>query len=555
MAISEADLLALTRQVIKITDEGWRFGAAAADGGNATNLCDMNATLDPLLKGTRIAFFSAHVKQLRKDLLTFISKINEALRQSFLEYGQALNFPEESPGPAFKRIYRDYITNSKRVTSRGFVFGTPAAFTGTGNGEVVRCYFDEYGQVMEACTAEDKRIECTADANSRAPGIHQELFQITGESRGDALERRGTALVSSEFAALSSATALAMQFRNPSFSSFVPTASPTSPTAITDWTSSITVDGTNFAFRTGTAGTDYYRGYQGDTTPYALEVLETGTWALTQDLTANGVKFEEDGAYYFHIRFKRKTSADGNLVLTIGGVSATVDLTTKTNDVWYTLRIAMTADAWYRSFGGSQITLSIARTGSATTGTVVIDDFTAGKMFPADGGFWAVIGGSTPFKLADYTTVTDVAVLDVAAKIQRWHVDGPGGYLPSCPATPTAAPTAALAAAGAGNVNNGAHTYKKTWVDVNGKESGMGSGAAVTVVDKTTDGKVTVGRNETSPGAHIAYWRIYRSAAATTTPLYLLTTVAVGTSSYTDNTADASLPVTTAPAGVTYAEP
>src|ERR1700704_2028885 len=52
--------------------------------------------------------------------------------------------------------------------------------------------------------------------------------------------------------------------------------------------------------------------------------------------------------------------------------------------------------------------------------------------------------------------------------------------------------TAALAAAGAGNVDNGAHRYLATFVTADGETDAGVISAAVTVVDKTTNGKVAL---------------------------------------------------------------
>jgi hypothetical protein len=52
--------------------------------------------------------------------------------------------------------------------------------------------------------------------------------------------------------------------------------------------------------------------------------------------------------------------------------------------------------------------------------------------------------------------------------------------------------TCALAAAGAGNVDNGAHRYLATFVTADGETDAGAISAAVTVLDKTTNGKVAL---------------------------------------------------------------
>ena len=108
-------------------------------------------------------------------------------------------------------------------------------------------------------------------------------------------------------------------------------------------------------------------------------------------------------------------------------------------------------------------------------------------------------------------------------------------------AEPTPGPlTAALAGAGAGNVENGAHRYRVTFVTADGETDGGTISAAVTVADKTVDGKVALTAIPTG-GSLVTARKVYRTVAAGSTYL-LLTTLADNTTTiYTDNTADGSL--------------
>lgn len=102
------------------------------------------------------------------------------------------------------------------------------------------------------------------------------------------------------------------------------------------------------------------------------------------------------------------------------------------------------------------------------------------------------------------------------------------------------APTVALAGAGAGNVNNGSHIYSMTCVTEEG-ETENSSTNSVTVTDKTTNGKVTVTVPVCSHPSTVAR-KIWRGVANNAFSVYLLTTINDNTTtSYTDNTADASL--------------
>lgn len=102
------------------------------------------------------------------------------------------------------------------------------------------------------------------------------------------------------------------------------------------------------------------------------------------------------------------------------------------------------------------------------------------------------------------------------------------------------APTAALAGAGAGNVDNGAHRYLVTFVTADGETQAGTPSAAVTVADKTADGKVSLSAIPTG-GAAVTARKLYRTAAGGSTYLLLATIADNTTTTYTDNIADASL--------------
>jgi uncharacterized phiE125 gp8 family phage protein len=102
------------------------------------------------------------------------------------------------------------------------------------------------------------------------------------------------------------------------------------------------------------------------------------------------------------------------------------------------------------------------------------------------------------------------------------------------------APTVALAGAGAGNVENGAHRYRVTFVTADGETEGGTISAAVTVADKTTNGKVAISAIPTGGGA-VTSRKLYRTEAGGTTYLLLATIADNTTTTYTDNVADATL--------------
>jgi uncharacterized phiE125 gp8 family phage protein len=92
----------------------------------------------------------------------------------------------------------------------------------------------------------------------------------------------------------------------------------------------------------------------------------------------------------------------------------------------------------------------------------------------------------------------------------------------------------------AGNVDNGAHRYLATFVTAAGETQAGTPSAAVTVADKTVNGKVTVSAIPLG-GSAVTARKLYRTTAGGSTYLLLATLADNTTTSYTDNIADASL--------------
>jgi len=107
--------------------------------------------------------------------------------------------------------------------------------------------------------------------------------------------------------------------------------------------------------------------------------------------------------------------------------------------------------------------------------------------------------------------------------------------------TPPGACTGALAGAGAGNVDDGTHSYKITFVDADGETEGGTTSNIVTVADKSTDGQISLTSIPTGSGS-VTSRKIYRTIAGDTGNYKLVATLGDNvTTIYTDNTADAGL--------------
>jgi len=134
------------------------------------------------------------------------------------------------------------------------------------------------------------------------------------------------------------------------------------------------------------------------------------------------------------------------------------------------------------------------------------------------------------------TIVTPPATEPVSIQEVRAHLrlDVSAGEV-----APTA-PTVALAGDGAGNVEDGVHRYRVTFVTADGETEGGTISDAVTVADKAADGKVAVSAIPLG-GSAVTSRKVYRTEAGGS-DYKLLTTIADNTTTtYTDNTADAGL--------------
>ena len=123
------------------------------------------------------------------------------------------------------------------------------------------------------------------------------------------------------------------------------------------------------------------------------------------------------------------------------------------------------------------------------------------------------------------------------------------------PDAPETAPTDGLAGAGAGNVDNGLHSYKYTYVSPYGESDGSPVSDGVTVADKTVNGKVALTAVAVGPTGTTAR-KIYRTVAGDTGDYLLVATISDNsTTTYEDNVADASLGAALAAAADATATP
>jgi hypothetical protein len=248
----------------------------------------------------------------------------------------------------------------------------------------------------------------------------------------------------------------------------------------------------------------------GDTTP----TVGAGNSFVTANTGATSITNFDDGqaGQYLHIVFG---DANTTLVHNVTKINLTSDSNWNfaTNDA---ILLIKKGTVWYEVGRGGGGSGTVTGTGANTRVA-----------------YWAGTNTLSSDSAFTYTASTDTLTLD-------GNYIG-GGNIRFNSVSNASAPTVALAGAGAGNVDDGAHTYVVTFVTAVGETSGVNT-ATVTVVDQTSDGKVSITNIPTSTNALVTSRKIYRSTAGTTTPLYYHSTIANNTTTTaTDNTADASL--------------
>lgn len=552
-ALSESAVRTIWQKAIWIYEQQRRAAATTS----STNFITLQAALIAALSGDYVNDMTARIQGTRQKLTTILNDASSATEVVFRYYAQAIDTPETDVQSAITRVYNWFVTNSYTIPSRLFVWASPAAAGGnTGNGTIQRLNTDSDSNPIENQIADAKTAKCVADATSGTEK-NEENFEFRG---GAAATDNLTFAGSGKKTNIASLSARASQrfIRNASFSQGTPAGATAVPTDITSWTSSITVSGTNYEIIGGTGVNGFYRDFPGDTTPLALRLKATGTTTLSQNLETLRSSFSTAVPYYCHVAWRRKGTADGTLTLTLGASSTAVDITTGTADIWNILKIGLGAANWFKVFGNAGLSLSISRT-SATTGNVDIDDVVVAPMANFDGSWYSVIGGSTQFLLDDSFTFTDTEQGSAQAVpqgvLQSWLFRTSGRYLPAKTMAPLTACVAALAGAGAGNVENGNHSWKYTYVHSGGGESAPAATSNVlNVVDKTTNGQVSLTGITVGPTGTTAR-KVYRTVTGDAGNYKLVGTISDNvTTVMTDNVADASLGAN-APAALTVADP
>lgn len=418
MPPTQAEIQSEISKTIKPLEELRKFAGTHVAAGSSVNVGDnylnMEDTLVQALETSFSSEWTGALQAFRGDLVSAISRAPSMLAPGLREYGIFIAAPEVDIPTIMKRLHTYFSDNGVRVTSRQFVFGSPTFSGATGNGTINRLNKDERNFDIENQHADAKVAECIADEHSGAKkGEEVFLFQGGAPNR-DILKVAGSGKTL-RIKALSANDSFSF-IDNPSFSQ-LNGSSITSLSSVPGWTVGTAIANFNLD------QTNYYRAYDGDTTPAAVKFLTNDS--LTQDFNVRKATFNPNLPVYLQIAWNRSVgSCDGTLTLEFGTQSTSVVLAAQSG--WQILRMPIGTNQWMRNWNKVNPTVKITLSGR-TSGTLLVDDVVIGHYTPFDGSYYAVVGGSTQFLRTDKATWTDT---ETGSVIQHWIWRGTGFYLP-----------------------------------------------------------------------------------------------------------------------------
>lgn len=324
-------------------------------------------------------------------------------------------------------IYSGMTTAIETVKHRDYTYGA-FSYSGTGNGQLYRQVIDASGLNIEKGHTSTGAFQCKIinDAFSGADtGQERAIIEGTGLPPVDSLEpgeKPGTVLY---LIAKQSANGL---LRNGDFALYSLVGS---TYTLNYWTIN---DPDASAFSVSTV--EYYRkGLTGN----GYGVIFTLDNSITQSFSNLTADFDTSKPVFFIVRYKRLSSCDGQLILTLGSKNETIlDLTVMPNNVWTDLVFGITnpADTWHENFNTSSPTVKI-ELASRTTGSLALSDIILAQGDSYDGKFYLLTAGEdgNDFLVGDKFTWTDLVAN--TGRIQTTIARLYDRYLPHTNGVPT----------------------------------------------------------------------------------------------------------------------
>lgn len=418
---------------IKILNQTRLFGNV-----NATNFLGLLDTATQNARGDYLDEYGDSLRALRESLAGVVSQSSAAaaqrvwLKQYLKSVVGRLDVDSASDADLWEELFRYFIDNGLYVDSRRMTFGSATQTVGSGSIQIQRLTVDDYNLPIESGYGDSKRITCLVDQNTgSAQG--NETWRIVGQARArDELQRSGSG-AEGTFAGLTIDDSL---LNNAGFRTFGGTAGSDAPTSLSGWTSTATLNSTNF----GIDQTNYYRTAPSDGTPGSLVMKATAT--LTQKLTVRGTELDRTRPYLMAVIWNRAVnSATGTLSCQMGSITTSVTLAAQTGWNVTLVPSPIGQSCWYRNFYQSDLQIGIGFTRTGGTGLLVAEVlFVPGSFFD---GLWhwmmpTSAASWTPPKYKDEFTIID-GESAAGGVNQRWLARAGfgkgqsqhGGYLPS----------------------------------------------------------------------------------------------------------------------------
>lgn len=383
----------------------------------------------------------ARIYSLRRSMDSLIkTQIKPLFDDIFLGYLRLAKSNAPTPEMGWEALQDYFIDESKSVDTRGITVGTVTT-SGTGNPTVRVLRRDRNNSLLEGVWPETVDVKTLAAQPTTRSGQEQlelstarqiDVFSLdNSEDSGDGA-RIGYTLLNSDNEWLQS-------------SSF-------------DWNGSIQIagalaslgawedsDGTNLAKLAvvddgviqSVREQDRARAVSGAPTKQCIEIddAEGDLTGIFQRL--RGIQTPQP--YDYGVWIKRRSSATGDFILTVGSKTYTVDISTLTNDVWTFVGPEYNATPandtqqyhWPQNFQTDDTQFKI-ETDSLATGALRIDRAFFRPMQPLNGLWFSFLGGTTPIARS-YTAAIPLTLAGSDTIIQRWvhMLYGPFYYLPS----------------------------------------------------------------------------------------------------------------------------
>jgi len=397
MAANKAELWSQLTKAIDIMDTTYKY--FSGDASTTPNMLADIKTLETDFKGNHISDTASQIKSFRNSASSMIQQGASLTTPILKELGRIGYYSiNNNISLILDDIYQGMKDASETVRYRNFTFGAVSdAGVAVGNGTVYRLLKnkDNYDIEVGAVNAGITKIKCTEDRYSgRSEGNETFIMYGSGLTNVDNVEL-GTA---------PTGTATIFALTSQDCTSYLTDGS----FDTTDDTGTITISGwsldtpANFLKETTTT----YRNTRGSSTGVSIEI--TANSYMTQNIADEGHTFNSSKPTMMVVRYYRKASCDGNLKITLGNETVTLDLTTVANATWLDLTLGTGTDdgGWYQQWGKDDATIKIELE-SNTTGTLLVDEVLITQPTFYDGKYYLLTAGTTDYLKGDYFTFTD----------------------------------------------------------------------------------------------------------------------------------------------------